>query len=65
MAISSTTAIEREEKWKSLVNHIANVHVHKENKFFTKCAHAEVERDWIKQGTVHSIHCSLSKPICE
>ena len=50
VAISSSTATEREEKWKSLINHIVNVHVHEENKVFTRCTHEVIEREWLKQG---------------
>ena len=31
VAISRQSPAEREEKWLSLLNHIVNVHVHKEN----------------------------------
>ncbi len=47
-AISSSTAAEREKKWKSVANHIVNVHVHEGNKVFTKCTHDVIERQWLK-----------------
>lgn len=50
MASSCTDGDEREEKWMSLVNHIADVHVHEENKIFQECLHDELDRDWLKPG---------------
>ncbi len=50
VASSSKTNDEKEEKWKSITNHVFNVHVHKGNKIFTKCTHAVLERAWLKQG---------------
>jgi hypothetical protein len=41
---------EREEKWLSNANHIANIHVHPENKIFTKCTHDVLEQAWLKEG---------------
>ena len=57
VAISSQSAAEKEEKWISLLNHIADVHVHKDNKLFKKCAHDTLERQWIKPGK-NTIHIS-------
>ena len=59
VAISSKTPTEKEEKWKSLANHIAAVHVHEENKVFTKCTHKVIERDWLKQGIEPQINKEL------
>ena len=47
---SSTTADEREEKWRSILNHIVNVHTHANHKIFAKCLHGTIEREWLKQG---------------
>ena len=48
VAISSQSPAEREEKWLSLLNHIVNVHVHKDNKLFKKCVHETIERQWLE-----------------
>ncbi|XDV33410.1 hypothetical protein PO909_003834 [Leuciscus waleckii] len=54
-AMSSTEGPEKVAKWKSLFNHIQNVHIH-EDPAFPKCAHADrVSRDpskWLKPGTM-------------
>ena len=50
VAISSKTELEKEEKWTSLKNHIANIHDHSENKVFKKCTHQLIERQWLKLG---------------
>ncbi|XP_052458985.1 uncharacterized protein LOC128017581 isoform X2 [Carassius gibelio] len=54
-AMSSTEGPEKVAKWKSLLNHIQNVHIH-EDPVFPKCAHADrVTRDpskWLKPGTM-------------
>ena len=50
VAISSTNEKEREEKWRSLLNHITDVHVHKENEIFQRYTHGELDRAWIKAG---------------
>ena len=50
VASSSTTGDEREEKWLSIANHIANIHVYPENKIFSKCTHDVIEREWLKEG---------------
>lgn len=53
-AASSKTGAEKVAKWTSLVNHIQDVHTHKDP-LFPKCAHPErVSRDpnkWFKPGT--------------
>ncbi|CAB4020840.1 Hypothetical predicted protein [Paramuricea clavata] len=51
VAISTTNEKEREEKWRSLLNHIMDVHVHEENKIFQRCTHGELDRAWIKAGS--------------
>ncbi|XP_028410291.1 uncharacterized protein LOC114532904 [Dendronephthya gigantea] len=48
---SSETEDEREEKWRSILNHIINVHEHAGHKVFVKCLHGTIERDWIKKGS--------------
>ena len=50
VANTSTSADEKEEKWRSILNHIANIHIHEDNKIYTKCTHGTIERDWLKQG---------------
>lgn len=50
VAISSTTPKEREEKWLSLLNHIVNIHSHKENQIFRRCTHEVIEREWMVAG---------------
>ena len=50
VASSSSSADEKQEKWESIINHIVDIHVHKEKKIFTKCTHIAVEREWLKQG---------------
>jgi hypothetical protein len=52
VAISSTSPNEREEKWRSILNHIVDIHVHEGNKIFKKCTHETVERDWLKLGMI-------------
>ena len=42
------TKKKREEKWRSLLNHITDMYVHKENKIFQRCTHGELDRAWIK-----------------
>ena len=34
---SSESEDEREEKWRSILNHIVNIHKHDDNKIFTEC----------------------------
>ncbi|XP_046850274.1 uncharacterized protein LOC124443791 isoform X1 [Xenia sp. Carnegie-2017] len=51
VASSSSTEIEKEEKWKSLANHIADIHTHEDNKVFTKCLHEATKRQWLKKGS--------------
>ena len=41
---------EKEEKWRSILNHIVNIHKHDDNKIFTECLHGTLEREWLKQG---------------
>lgn len=36
-------------KWKSMVNHIANVHEHDDVEFPT-CAHGKIHKEWFNQG---------------
>lgn len=52
-ATSSETGPEKVAKWKSLANHIQNVHTH-EDPLFPKCAHPDqITRDpskWFKPG---------------
>ena len=50
VASSSSSVDEKQEKWESIINHIVDIHVHKEKKIFTKCTHIAVEREWLKQG---------------
>lgn len=50
IASSSSEEPEKEEKWLSLLNHIVNIHVHKDNKLFKACTHETVDRQWIKAG---------------
>ena len=50
VAISTANEKEREEKWRSLLNHITDMHVHKENEIFQRCTHGELDRAWIKAG---------------
>ena len=50
VADSSTNADEREEKWRSLLNHVVNIHKHDGHKVFVECLHSTVEREWLKQG---------------
>ncbi|XP_049428542.1 uncharacterized protein LOC125886398 [Epinephelus fuscoguttatus] len=54
-ATSSTSGSEKVAKWKSLVNHIQNVHVH-EDPIFPKCEHPDrVSKDpkkWFQPGSV-------------
>ncbi|XP_067299120.1 uncharacterized protein [Pseudorasbora parva] len=54
-AMSSTEGADKVAKWKSLFNHIQNVHVH-EDPAFPRCTHEDrVSRDpnkWLKQGTM-------------
>ncbi|XP_059378408.1 uncharacterized protein LOC132114317 [Carassius carassius] len=53
--MSSREGPEKVAKWKTLFNHIQNVHIH-EDPVFPKCAHADrVSRDpskWLKPGTM-------------
>ena len=39
---SSETPDEREERWRSILNHIANIHEHNGHKLFTKCLHETI-----------------------
>ena len=55
VAISSKSEIEKEEKWTSLMNHIANIHDHLENNVFKKCTHEVIERQWLKLGKIITI----------
>ena len=50
MAISSSSPKEKEEKWLTLINHIANVHVYENNELFKVCTHELIERQWLKKG---------------
>ncbi len=50
VAISSKTELEKDEKWTSLTNHIANIHDHSENKVFKECTHQLIERQWLELG---------------
>ncbi|KAK7884695.1 hypothetical protein WMY93_027818 [Mugilogobius chulae] len=55
VACSSTSGQEKTAKWKSLINHIQNVHTHPDPEF-PRCAHPDrVSRDpskWFQPGTV-------------
>ena len=59
-----------EAKWRSLVNHIQDIHDH-DTPAFSSCAHAPLEGDqrhkeWLEPGTVHSIWhyaCSTEFPL--
>ena len=55
VAISSQSPAEREEKWLSLLNHIVNVHAHKDNKLFKNCVHETIERQWLETGIMTAI----------
>ena len=35
----------------SLLNHVIDVHIHKNNKIFVKCTHDTLERAWLEKGT--------------
>jgi hypothetical protein len=50
VANSSTCEHEREEKWRSVLNHITDVHVHEGFKYFKECTHGILDREWIKPG---------------
>ena len=58
-----------EAKWRSLVNHIQDIHDH-DTPAFSSCAHAPLEGDqrdkeWLEPGTVHSMwhyECSTGFP---
>lgn len=40
------------DKWKSISNHIINVHNH-DSEIFPECEHGELEpRDWMRQGNI-------------
>ena len=40
------------EKWTSILYHVSNIHEFSDNKYFTKCNHAEIgERVWITPGS--------------
>ena len=47
---TSTREDEREEKWRSILNHIVNIHVHSDHKIFTKCIHGTIDRAWLTPG---------------
>lgn len=49
---SSESEDEREEKWRSILNHIVNIHKHADHKIFKECLHGTLEREWLKQGRV-------------
>ncbi|CAB3996155.1 Hypothetical predicted protein [Paramuricea clavata] len=48
---SSKHEDEKEEKWLSLLNHIVNVHVHKDFELFRVCTHEVLDREWLKPGS--------------
>ena len=50
MVSSSKHEDEREEKWLSLLNHIIDVHVHKDFKLIKKCIHEVLDRELLKPG---------------
>ena len=35
----------------SLLNHVIDVHIYKNNKIFVKCTHDTLERAWLEKGT--------------
>ena len=62
VAISSSSPKEKEEKeekWLTLLNHIANVHVHENNELFKVCTHELIERQWLKKGNSAHVLCRL------
>ena len=61
VASSSKTNDEKEEKWKSITNHVVNVHVHKGNKIFTKCTHGVLARVHFTQKVRRSYARVLTK----
>ena len=59
VAISSSSPKEKEEKWLTLINHIANVHVHENNELFKVCTHELIERQWLKKVTQHMFYADF------
>ncbi|CAB3977882.1 Hypothetical predicted protein [Paramuricea clavata] len=51
VASSSKHEDEKEEKWLSLLNHIVNVHIHKDFELFRVCTHEVLDREWLKPGS--------------
>ena len=65
VAISSSSPKEKEEKWLTLINHIANVHVHENNELFKVCTHELIERQWLKKGnSAHVLRRFFSVYLC-
>ena len=46
---SSSDADLKEQKWLSILNHVADIHDGHGDKF-EKCIHEELDRDWLVQG---------------
>ncbi|XP_057191028.1 uncharacterized protein LOC130555030 isoform X2 [Triplophysa rosa] len=63
-AASSTSGPERVAKWTSILNHIRDVHIHK-NPAFPQCLHAPLtsgrKKKWLKAGT--KAFCKLEKAL--
>ncbi|XP_061599729.1 uncharacterized protein LOC133462479 [Cololabis saira] len=54
-ASSSSTGPEREAKWKAILNHVRNIHVHQNSPLFEKCLHPIRDTTqwskWLKAGS--------------
>jgi hypothetical protein len=50
IADSRETEDEREEKWRSILNHIVNIHEHADHSIFVECLHGTLEREWLRKG---------------
>jgi hypothetical protein len=64
VASSSKHEDEKEEKWLSLLNHIVNVHVHKDFELFRICTHEVLDREWLKPG-MRAMHRQIFRFCCE
>ena len=42
--------------WRSMGNHICNIHVHKDIKEYPKCRHEEIEAAWITEGKSENMY---------
>ena len=48
VAQSSESGEEMVEKWKSVTNHVVNIHTH-DSALYPRCQHDDIEREWMQE----------------